>query len=207
IPAKTFLEDRSSVDKIIDGLDWKKTSNGILIIDKKAYFLVHKQQEQKKDSFFKEPNFFDDGFASKENFLSTIFENAVAQHLTAKHGYLFLCRTKPQYLEGKEIDVFGEKAGIPKTITVCECKLRFGDSRITYGELDYFHKKIMKIKENESKRGETKFYCMFVSNTDKIDGQAKEFAMKNGIEIRKASLPSDWQERPNWNINEIKKLI
>jgi hypothetical protein len=206
IAPEIFLENKKEIDKTVEELEWKKNSKGILIIDKKAYFLVLKSEEKKNDDFFTAPDFFIEGFASKENFLARIFEDAVAQFYSAKHGYLFLTRRKFKYLDGKEIDVFGEKTGDPKTITICECKLRFNDSKITLGELDYFHKKIIKVKENESKRGETKFHCVFISNSKNIEENVKEFAYDNNIEIRNALLPSDWQERPNWKINEIKIL-
>ena len=205
IDSGIFL-NKSELDKIINNLEWKKSSRGILIIDKKSYFLLNKNEKEDNASRTV-PNFLDDGFASKENYLARIFEDAIAQYLSSKYGYQFSCRMKPSYLDGKELDIFGEKGVETKTITICECKLRFNDSRITLGELDYFHKKILKVKQNEAKRGEIKFHFNFITNLSQVDADVKEFASQNNIEINQAILPSNWQERADWKITEIKKLV
>ena len=90
--------------------------------------------------------------------MARIFEDATADYLRQKHSYDAYARYRPAYLENKEIDVFGRRAGIPQRITVCECKLRFGDSPITMTDITIFHEKILVIKENEGKGVDTIFY-------------------------------------------------
>ncbi len=143
---------------------------------------------------------------SEENFLSRRFEEQVASYLVRKFNYGYAVSMKPYYLDGKEIDVLAEKGVMPKTITVCECKLRLNDSPITMQEVNDFAEKIVKIKQNETKRGEVTFYSWFVTNTDKLEEGVREFTKKEGIELKRAKLSNNWKHRSDWSVLEIKPL-
>lgn len=140
---------------------------------------------------------------SEENFLSRRFEEQVAAYLVRRFNYDAAVGIKPAYLDGKEIDVLAEKGVMPKTITVCECKLRLNESPITIQELNDFAEKIVKIKQNETKRGEVKFFFWFVSNTDRTEDGVKESAKKERIELMKAELSKNWKGRSDWSVVEI----
>ncbi len=140
---------------------------------------------------------------SEENFLSRRFEEQVSAYLVRTFNYDAAVGIKPAYLDGKEIDVLAEKGVMPKTITVCECKLRLNESPIAIQELNDFAEKIVRIKQNETKRGEVKFFFWFVSNTDKSEGGVKEFAKKEGMELKKAELSKNWKGRSDWSVVEI----
>ena len=187
LDSEIFLNGSDEFDKIMEIPQWKEKSKGIIIQDDKAYFLVNKREDiPTENRFFKMPNIFDEGVASKENFLSRIFEDAIAEYLSSNYGYQTKCRIKPTYLHPREIDIFAEKGVDPKDITICECKLRFNESPLTLNEIEYFHQKTLKIIENESKRGTVKFHFQFVSNTDKLEEGLEEFAKMNKIEIKRS---------------------
>lgn len=206
--SEIFLKGSSEFDKIFEIPEWKEKSIGIIIHDKKSYFLVIKRQDiLGENKFFNPPNFFDENILSKENALSRLFENAVATHISTKYGYQIRDdKRKPPYLDSRQIDIFAEKGVDPKYITVCECKLRFKNQPLTMSELEYFNQKILKIREHEGKETPITFCFQFISNTDNLEEGVKEFAIKNKIEIKKAHLPHNWEGRVDWTINEMMDL-
>lgn len=212
IDQNLFLSGSAAIDKEIDSLEWKKKLIGIILYNDEAYFLSKKTEkdetEDSSNGSFRMPNFLDEGGYSYENYLSRIFEDAVADYLRQNHQYDAVARTKPPYLEGKELDVFAEK-GLPlKNITVCECKFRpvNPDSPITISEVQEFGEKAKKVEEHHRKSGVAKFWFWLVTNTDKLEEGVDEYSKKIGIEIKKVHLPKNWKERSDWSVVKIENL-
>jgi hypothetical protein len=211
VPQEVFLAGISEMDKYVEMLEWKKKSIGVIMVGDKAFFVTPragavKEEEQTPDTF-RTPDFFDSGLFSPENFRSRVFEDSTANYLQSEHDYKATARMKLQYLGGLEIDVFAERGSPNKrTITVCECKLRFDDAAIMLDEVEQFKRKIAKIKENESKRGEVKYYFWLVTNTEKSEYGVKELAKQHGIELKRARLSKDWMKRADFKIEEITSL-
>ena len=132
--------------------------------------------------------------------MSRIYEDSVAQYLHMKHGYSTKTRYKPQYLDGKEIDVFAEKL-TPRTFTVCECKLRLNDKPIIDVEITSFANKKDLIIKNEKRNLDDRFHFWFITNTKKIPEEIKELAKRNKIDLKLGELPSNWKTRADWSIN------
>jgi len=210
IPEEKFLSGSNAIDPFVEKLEWKKKSIGVVVHDDTAFFIVPKDvvEPEKETIFFggKMPDFFDRGLFSRENFLSRVFEDSIAHFLATQYNYQVQIRLKPSYMNQQEIDVFGEKGVDPKTITVCECKLRIGSTPISLEEIRYFNKKIEKIRENESKRGQISFHFWFATNTTVVEDGVKEFAKVNKIELKLARLSSDWQRRSDFKVEEISNL-
>ena len=158
-----------------------------------------------EDTPWKMPNYLAGDVLSYPNYMSRIFEDATADYLRQKYGYDAYTRIKPDYLENKEIDVFGVRSVLPRQIAVCECKLRFNVSPITMTEITSFYEKILKIKENEGKRGDTIFHFWFVSNSEIYEEGVHDYAKNVGIVMMKAELSANWEKRANWKVKSVMK--
>ena len=194
---------------MIDELEWKKQSIGCIIYNDKAYTIVPREIAQRRveeNDSMGIPRFLDKGVYAYENTRSRTFEDRVADYLRDEYQYTATTRFKPSYLEGKEIDVFAEKGIKQKKYTICECKLRQNDSPITMDELRYFQQKIEKVKNNESKRGEAKFYFWFVTNIDDLENGLREYSKQVGIELKKARLSGNWEKRSDWSVVNISAI-
>ncbi len=138
-----FLERPDEVRQIVEELDWKKKLIGIIVVDDKAYFVpqlgrVDEVRSELLGSNLQVPNFLGNSVFSFENYMSRIYEDAIADYLRKIYQYNTTPRYKPEYLQGGEIDVFAEKGLMPKNITICECKLRFNEAPITLQEIKKF---------------------------------------------------------------------
>lgn len=208
IDAEDFLKHTAKVEEEVSGLEWKKKAIGIIIHKDEAYTIMppgstkeNKKNEQK--SIWQMPNFLEGGIYSHPNYMSRIFEDAVANFLRENYGYEATTRFKPKYLDGLEIDVFAEKKIKAREITICECKLRLNDSAITMSELDDFWKKIQTIKENEDRRGDTRFHFWLVTNAKALEDGVEDYAKKVGVDIMQAELSANWKKRSDWSVNKI----
>lgn len=143
---------------------------------------------------------------SNANLHSRKFEDATAEFLRDTHGYDTRVRWKPEYLEGKEIDVFAVKGISPRNITICECKLRLYDRPITLDEVTYFAEKIKIIEAEEGKRGNTTFHNWIVTNVKNYDEDVIQYASDSRVEVRVVELGNNWRKRADWRINKTKKI-
>jgi len=210
IEGDILLNNPKEIDHLIEEIEWKKKYDGVLIFQDEVYTLIPKKQKkiienENIESPWTMPNFLDGGIISYENFLSRIFEDATAEFLRDKHGYGTRARIKPNYLEGKEIDVFAVKNTEPRHITVCECKLRFNNAPITISEITCLNKKIKIIEEKEGERGQTIFHKWMVSNSTNFEQGVVEYAKNIGIELVITDIGKNWKKRSDWKINKIKK--
>ena len=82
------------------------------------------------------------------------------------------------------IDVYGTEKNETR-ILACGCKLRFEVKPITLDEVEYFKTKLSIIDKDKSADG------WIVTNVDKIDADAKNFAIQNSIEVYYASLSNN----------------
>ncbi len=146
-----------------------------------------------------------------ENLQSRHFEICVQEFLKSRHGFTdVVTRYKPPYLEGKEIDVYARKGriGEQKTVTFCECKLRFGNREIEFEEVSNFIKIASKAKQHEleltaKEGGSVKIETWLVTNGNVSLGALK-ILRQNGIKVVTAKLPSNWFKRGDWRIIDIK---
>lgn len=209
IPSDKFLKGSTEIDPFVEKLEWKKKVTGILIFRDKAYWLIPAEITpelvEDEDTPWKMPNYLAGDVLSYPNYMSRIFEDATADYLRQKYGYDAYTRIKPDYLENKEIDVFGVRSVLPRQIIVCECKLRFNVSPITMTEITSFYEKILKIKENEGKRGDTIFHFWFVSNSEIYEEGVHDYAKNVGIVMMKAKLSANWEKRANWKVKSVMK--
>jgi hypothetical protein len=149
-----------------------------------------------------------------ENLQAQHFEMCVQEFLRSKHGYTdVITRYKPPYLKGKEIDVYARKGrtGERKTVTVCECKLRFYKREIRLKEIADFLKVASKVKQYESELiaregGSIKLEAWLITNTT-VSPRALEILHQNDIKVMIAKLPSKWRKRGDWKIIEMKKYL
>jgi hypothetical protein len=151
------------------------------------------------------PNYLKGDAYSFENLLSRIFEDAVSNYLIEKYQYQAKPRVRLKYLESGEVDVFAEKGITPRVITICECKLRFNETPISLEEVIDFNRKVSIIKQEEVKRGETRFYFWFVSNIDIFEDRVLEYCKTVGIEIMIAKLDVNWRKKSTWFIQSLIK--
>jgi hypothetical protein len=197
--------NKDIIDNRIDNIKWKKDRDGMIVFKGRAYWLRKDGEYENFHDFYDRnilgiPNFLDRGIFSIENYMSRIYEDSVAQYLHMKHGYSTKTRYKPQYLDGKEIDVFAEKL-TPRTFTVCECKLRLNDKPIIDVEITSFANKKDLIIKNEKRNLDDRFHFWFITNTKKIPEEIKELAKRNKIDLKLGELPSNWKTRADWSIN------
>lgn len=140
-------------------------------------------------------------------------EICVQEFLRSKYGYAdIVTRYKPPYLAGKEIDVYAKKGrtGESKTVTFCECKLRFNDGEISLEELLGFIKVASMVKQYESEQikkegGNAKIIAWLITNAA-ISPAALEILHKESIHVMIAKLPLGWHKRGDWKIIEINEV-
>ena len=197
--------NKDIIDSRIDRLEWKRDRDGMIVFKGRAYWLKKDGEYENYHDYYERnilgiPDFLDRGIFSIENYISRIYEDSVGQYLHIQHGYDTRIRYKPNYLDGKEIDVFGEKIS-PRTFTVCECKLRLNDNPITLEEINYFYEKKEIIIKKERRSQSDKFYFWFITNTDKISEEVNQLAKQYKIDLKIGELPSNWKTRSDWSIN------
>lgn len=115
-------------------------------------------------------------------------------------------RIKPEYLTGKEIDVFAYVSKEPSQIIVCECKFRQKDIEVPIGteEIDDFYEKANIIKNNEKvKHPQSRLNFWFVTNSVSMNDDLLVYSKDRGIELKKAILSTDWRTNPKWRINNL----
>jgi hypothetical protein len=147
-----------------------------------------------------------------ENLQARYFEICVQEFLRAKYGYSnVITRYNPPYLKGKEIDVYARKGmiGGRKTITICECKLRFEKREIQLEEIADFLEVALRVRQHEleliaEEGGSTKIEAWLVTNST-VSPSALENLRKSDIRVLIAKLPSDWHKRGDWKIIEMKE--
>lgn len=140
------------------------------------------------------------------------FEMCVQGFLRSNYGYVdVVTRYKPPYLEGKEIDVYAKKGrtGELKTITICECKLRFNDREIQLEEIAVFLEVASKVRQyeqelTEKEGGSVKINIWLVTNTT-VSPLALKLLYKHNIQTMIAKLPSNWHQRGDWKITGMNK--
>lgn len=208
--ANVNLADKNKIDEEISNLEWKRERFGMLILNGKAYWLMNDGNIINYNDFithqiFGLPNYLEPGFASIENYLSRIFEDSVAQFLQNKYDYFTKVRTKPDYLGGKEIDVQGYLQQ-PRQSLACECKFRLRNNAITIDEFESFNEKIGKIRHENENEGNDYLQFWLVTNTRNIESEALKYAKANDIEIRIASLPTNWHRRADWSVLDLSLL-
>jgi hypothetical protein len=205
--ADVNLSDRDKIDKEISNLEWKRDRVGMMILNGKAYWLLNNGRiinynDLITSQIFGIPDYLDPRFASIENYLSRIFEDSVAQFIQDKENVYTKVRQKPNYLNGKEIDVQTYRPQSTESI-VCECKFRLRNRAITIDELEIFQKKAKIIKEKSENEN---FHFWLATNTRNIEPEAIDYAGKNNIQIMIASIPSNWHRRSDWSISNLEKL-
>lgn len=113
-------------------------------------------------------------------------------------------RIKPDYLNGKEIDVFAYISEEPSKIIVCECKFRqkYTEVPIAIDEINEFYEKAEIIRNNEGvNHPQSCLDFWFVTNSVKMVDDLKFHAM--GIVLKTAIISGDWKTNPKWRINRI----
>lgn len=88
-----------------------------------------------------------------ENLQAHHFETCVQELLWSKYSYTkVITRYKPPYLEGREIDVYARKGLVDKrkNVTICECKLKFGNAEFRLEEIKQFLEVVPKVRLYES---------------------------------------------------------
>lgn len=146
------------------------------------------------------------------NLQARYFEICVQEFLRAKYGYPNVTtRYRPPYLKGKEIDVYARKGviGERKTVTICECKLRFEKREIQLEEIAEFLEVTSKVRQYESELiaeegGSTKIEAWLITNSI-VSPCTLETLRKNGIRVMIAKLPLNWHKRGDWKIIEMKE--
>jgi hypothetical protein len=209
VSASAFLERSRQLEDLIDGLEWKKKTRGILIDKDEAWILGNKKREEaKEENWLSMPNFLDYEAFSFENNLSTRFEDQVAQYLSEKYHYEAITRYKPPYLGENELDVYATKGVREKNITICECKFRTinQESPVTIAEVNELGEKVRVIKDNEGRIARVRFRFWLVTNSRKLDEGVPVRAKEEGIDIMQAELSSNWQHRSDWKVTKISVL-
>jgi hypothetical protein len=205
--ADVKLSDKEKIDTEIYSLEWKRDRIGMLILNGKAYWLqnngrIINYNDLTTNQIFGIPDYLDSGFASIENYLSRIFEDSVAQFIQEREKVFTKVRHKPNYLNGKEIDI---QTYLPQsTISIiCECKFRLRNSAIAIDVFESFGEKMRLTKEMNKNE---KYQFWLVTNTRNIEPEGIDYARKNNIQIMIASIPSNWHRRSDWPISKLEKL-
>jgi len=149
-----------------------------------------------------------------ENLQARYFETCVQEFLRSRYGYTdVITRYKPLYLKGKRLDVYARKGvlGERKTVTLCECKLRFNNKEIKLEEIDDFFNVASKVKKYEEELiakegGSLKFETWVITNTTVLPSDL-EIIHKNDVRVMIAKLPSNWWKRGDWKIINIEEYI
>jgi len=147
-----------------------------------------------------------------ENLQARHFEMCVQDYLRLRYGYDdVVTRYAPPYLKGKEIDVYARKGriGERRTVTLCECKLRFEKREIQLTEITDFPEVASMVRQHElelitKEGGSAKTEAWLVTNAT-VSPNALEVLNQNGIQVMVAKLPSNWKERGDWKIIKIKE--
>lgn len=147
-----------------------------------------------------------------KNLQSRHFETSVQDFLRTKYHYSdIVTRYKPPYLDGKEIDVYAKKGqtGEPKTIMVCECKLKFSDDPVQVEEVTCFVELVTKIQKHETELankegGSAKLKPYLVTNSS-VSPATKDFLNSQGVQVMITQLPANWHERGDWKIAGVKE--
>lgn len=140
---------------------------------------------------------------------SRLFEVESERYLKEKHNCTSTFSPyKPPYLEGKQIDIYAEKGMRDKTITACECKLRFNNGPLTAEEVNDFAKKMANFRQHQlgtaEKEGVTcKIHAWIITNANEAKGEAWKISKDNKIDLKHAILPKNWTRDAYWKINEI----
>lgn len=150
-----------------------------------------------------------------ENLQAHHFETCVQELLWSKYGYTgVITRYKPPYLEGREIDVYARKGlvGKRKNVTICECKLKFGNAEVRLEEIKHFLEVVPKVRLYESalsakEGGSSKTEAWLITNSKRISQQAVNALRKNNVKILIAKLPSNWYKRGEWKITGVKEMF
>lgn len=140
------------------------------------------------------------------------FELCAQELLQSKYGYTdVITRYKPPYLKGNEVDVYARKGrvGEKKFVTICECKLRFENQEIQVGDIAKFIKIASKVKQHETEviakeGGSVKIRAWLITNAT-ASPHTLEILHQNKISVQTAKLPSNWIERADWKIQELKE--
>lgn len=147
-----------------------------------------------------------------ENLQARHFEMCVQDYLRLRYGYDdVVTRYAPPYLKGREIDVFARKGriGERRTVTLCECKLRFEKREIQLAEIADFIEIASMVRQHEleltaKEGGSVKIEAWLITNAT-TSPNALEILNQNRIRIMIAKLPSNWKERGDWKIIKIKE--
>jgi hypothetical protein len=206
------LENKNEIDISIEQLEWKKDRIGLIIRNSKAYWLYNNGREinfhdQIAKYQYGITNYLVPGFSSLENYLSRIFEDAVAYFLQEKYGYFTKIRNKPPYLGGKEIDVFGKNTNVDISYLICECKFRLRKNPITVEEISDFVDKTTIIKNQIDITNNETIKFWLVTNSEIIPVDCLTHAEKNNIKVMRAKLNSKWQRRSDWSVTEMKEVV
>lgn len=142
---------------------------------------------------------------------SRLFEAETERYLKNNFDYSYTFSPyEPPYL-GKEVDVYACKGQAKKTITVCECKLRFGNSPLNVTEVNDFSNKVEIIRRYEIDRTvkegiAVKLHAWIVTNAKTADENARDLAKKRNIKLKHAELPKHWRKNAYWKIKKISDL-
>jgi len=208
IATQSFLNGASNIDNEIRNIAWKNDYIGILIHNDEEYKILQRNaydtiDDNQESDFLEVPNFLGKGIFSIENVWSRIFEDTVADFIRDK-SFEVKKRYKPDYLKPFEIDVYGESLSGEhnETIIFCECKLRIKSYDTKRYELERFNKKIELIDKHFSDKNKNPEYW-FVTNTDDISVDLRQFCKEKRILLKKALIPTNWRKMSNWHVSNI----
>lgn len=111
-----------------------------------------------------------------------------------------LCQKKRR--TGKPLDTDWHTAVQQLPLLLVECKLRVEQPEnkpVTHKEVQKLVNKMQALQTAESRQVDG----WLVSNTELVEPEALALAQASGVQLRHASLPQNWQEMPDWPINQL----
>ncbi len=202
-----FMKGSSSIDPLIDKIDWKKEFQGYILHNKQAYKILNYENLESLNSIefrHKDKHYLGKEIFDINNFFSRIFEDAVADKLRDEDYHHVIPRYLLEYFES-DIDVYAEKGTRNTTRLYCECKFRVYDQELTETDIQPFIEKVKIIREKENKKGlSLKFWL--VTNTEKISSEIKKLARDEKIDVVIGSINKNWRERSKWGVYSLQKV-
>lgn len=142
------------------------------------------------------------------------FEYEVMQYLRRQYQYTEIRpHYRPEFLHGREADVYARKrSDFVDDITICECKLRFNESKmIGVDEIRRFSSLLKLARDYEEERAQAEGKTVrvrgwHVSNAAAATDAAVKQAHEDGIEIWRGELAQNWQVQGDCTISRMTRL-
>lgn len=113
---------------------------------------------------------------------------------------LTACQQKRRRGPGEDTDWRTAVQQLPLLLVECKLRVEQPENRpVTHEEVQKLVNKMQALQTAESRQ----VAGWLVSNTHLVEPEALALAQANGVQLRQATLPANWQDMPDWPISQL----